>query len=315
MVKKELAISIRAGLKGLIALSLLRQTRTVALVLFILASALSFAVTFKVIQSDMFWAIFDEDSPEGLYRQKVSYLADEIVRVKNYEKDLKTRTDILNTVLGELKGLQRATGQTLTRPKDSNHNRTRTSWRKRLGLGGKDEDISKADAYRESGKSTYMAMRRRGRADLIGQVDSHLALLQMLPIGSPTSGEVSSGFGIRRSPFSRSLQMHSGLDISADWGTLIYATAPGNVTFVGWDGAYGYSVIVDHGKGVQTRYAHLSKSFVSEGSKVARGAKIASVGATGRTTGSHLHYEVWMGGLPRDPMRLIELADALVKIM
>lgn len=121
----------------------------------------------------------------------------------------------------------------------------------------------------------------------------------------PAKGFVTSGFGRRRSPTAGASSMHKGLDISNRVGTPIRAPARGAVTFAGPDGAYGISITLDHGNGMVTRYAHLSKALVSVGAYVQRGDVIGLLGNTGRSTGPHLHYEVVVNGTPVDPMRYI----------
>lgn len=100
---------------------------------------------------------------------------------------------------------------------------------------------------------------------------------------------------------------HKGIDLATDKGTSIYAVSSGTVSFSGWDGAYGYSVIIDHGNGLQTRYAHASSLFVSYGEKVSQGDVIAAVGRTGSATGNHLHFEVMVNGTRVNPAPYIGL--------
>lgn len=122
----------------------------------------------------------------------------------------------------------------------------------------------------------------------------------------PTEGYISSGFGQRRwHPILHRVRPHDGLDIAAARGTPIVATAEGRVRYVGRKGGYGRTVEVDHGHGIVTRYAHTSKTLVQWGDTVQRGDKIAEVGDTGLTTSSHLHYEVLVKGVPKDPRTYI----------
>jgi len=130
-------------------------------------------------------------------------------------------------------------------------------------------------------------------------------LLAATPSIWPTEGYISSTFGMRPSPFTGQPTFHAGVDISARVGTPVIAPAKGIVTFAGWDGAYGYCLILNHGNAINTRYAHLQKLVVKEGQTINRGDLIAYVGATGRTTGPHLHYEVRVGGVLINPMRYI----------
>jgi len=121
----------------------------------------------------------------------------------------------------------------------------------------------------------------------------------------PVRGVVTSGFGRRRTPLLGATTMHRGIDISSRIGTPVRAPARGAVTFAGRDGAYGISITLDHGNGIVTRYAHLSRALVNVNDYVQRGDVIGEVGNTGRSTGPHLHYEIILNGTPVDPMRFI----------
>lgn len=121
----------------------------------------------------------------------------------------------------------------------------------------------------------------------------------------PVRGYLSSGFGTRRNPFTGQVSSHNGLDIATKTGTPIQAPARGKVIFSARDGAYGLCIIIDHGGGVTTRYAHMNSLAVEVGESVQRGDIIGAVGSTGRSTGPHLHYEVRSNGVYVDPMRYI----------
>jgi len=121
----------------------------------------------------------------------------------------------------------------------------------------------------------------------------------------PTKGWVTSSFGYRTSPFTGRRQFHSGLDIAADFGTTIFAPARGRVAFVGRKGPLGNAVILDHGFGTKTTYGHAAETFVKTGQEVERGARIAAVGSTGRSTGPHLHYGVSINGKSVNPSNYI----------
>ena len=112
----------------------------------------------------------------------------------------------------------------------------------------------------------------------------------------PRVAAVSSSFGAQRGR-----SWHQGIDLSAPKGTPVWATADGRVVMAERDGAYGRTVLVDHGNGYATRYAHLKRIKVSPGERVRRGDTLGTVGASGRASGSHLHYEVRRGGTPVDP--------------
>lgn len=120
---------------------------------------------------------------------------------------------------------------------------------------------------------------------------------------------ITSGFGVRSDPFRRTAAMHAGIDLAAPTGTAVYATADGTVDRAEWSGGYGNCVEIDHGKGLQTRFGHLSRILVHAGQIVHRGDLIALVGSTGRSTGPHLHYEVRMDGHAVNPMPYLMASD------
>lgn len=121
----------------------------------------------------------------------------------------------------------------------------------------------------------------------------------------PVNGRLMSRFGAREDPFHGGQAFHAGVDISAPTGTAVRATADGIVTVAEWAGAYGRLIVVDHGRGVHTYYAHLSRIDVLSGQEVRRGEIIGAVGASGRVTSPHLHYEVRMRGTPVNPYNFL----------
>jgi len=122
----------------------------------------------------------------------------------------------------------------------------------------------------------------------------------------------TSNFGIRSDPFQGNARMHAGVDIPGPVGTPIYATADGIVSHADRQGGYGNLVEINHGKGIATRYGHLSRILVSDGARVTRGQLIALMGSTGRSTGPHLHYEVRMDGHAVNPVPFLTTADYLL---
>jgi murein DD-endopeptidase MepM/ murein hydrolase activator NlpD len=136
-------------------------------------------------------------------------------------------------------------------------------------------------------------------------VDKRNALADATPSIWPAHGWLSSTMGFRTDPMNGGRDYHSGLDIAGDRGQPVYATAAGTVTQAGYQGAYGNLIVLDHGFGLQTRYGHLSGFSVKKGERVKRGDVIGRLGATGRATGTHLHYEVLANGKLLNPLRLL----------
>jgi murein DD-endopeptidase MepM/ murein hydrolase activator NlpD len=143
------------------------------------------------------------------------------------------------------------------------------------------------------------------------QVDWLLRLARLLeatPVSVPLAGgyQVESGFGRRSDPIRNRAAMHTGIDLSDDHGTPVRATAPGKVTVAGWENGYGRVVEIDHGFGLRTRYAHLSSIAVEVDQQVGRFSKLGGMGSSGRSTGTHLHYEVLLHGQHMDPARFMQ---------
>jgi murein DD-endopeptidase MepM/ murein hydrolase activator NlpD len=136
-------------------------------------------------------------------------------------------------------------------------------------------------------------------------VEKRNALADATPSIWPAHGWLTSRMGPRTDPVTGGADYHNGLDIAGDKGQPVYVTAAGVVTQVGYQGAYGNLIVVDHGFGLETRYGHLSSFNVQKGAHVKRGEMIGRLGATGRTTGNHLHYEVMANGRLLNPLQLL----------
>ena len=141
-------------------------------------------------------------------------------------------------------------------------------------------------------------------------------LLQTVPVRFPVPrrSEITSGFGARADPFFHQLALHSGVDFRGAPGELVRATAAGRITNASSQGGYGLMVEIDHGKGLVTRYGHLSAIETSVGDIVQPGDVIGRVGTTGRSTGPHLHYEVRASGEATDPMRYLRAGEELEEL-
>lgn len=139
--------------------------------------------------------------------------------------------------------------------------------------------------------------------------------LVAIPTAQPTAGTpVTSSYGVRSDPFTGDAAFHAGLDFIGTYGQPIMATAPGRVMFVGQRAGYGNVVEIDHGHDLITRYAHLSSFAVRPGQDVERGVRIAGMGSTGRSTGTHLHFEVRLRGAPLNPRRFFAVAQEIADV-
>ena len=148
-------------------------------------------------------------------------------------------------------------------------------------------------------------LRRESQEEIQGILNDQRSLLAAKPGGWPVKGWLTSSFGMRRDPFNGRRKMHEGLDIAARTGTSVTATADGIVSSVKTEPGYGKVVILDHGYGYRTIYGHNSKYYVKVGQRVRRGERIAAVGNTGRSTGSHVHYEIRLNGVPVNPRKYL----------
>ena len=171
-------------------------------------------------------------------------------------------------------------------------------------VDGKNSPIAKADPqYR----ALFLSWKRLDRF----QAQDTVAVPSQRPV---TQFNVSSGFGVRSDPFRGGAAMHAGVDMMGAYGTPIYATADGYVGRAGWTGGYGNLVELEHGKGIETRYGHLSAILVHPGQQVRRGDLIARMGSTGRSTGTHLHYEVRIDGHAVNPIPFLQASDYIVQV-
>lgn len=183
---------------------------------------------------------------------------------------------------------------------------------KMLAIGGPSAaDLAPKTVISTAPESTFGILR-----DLLGSLASRLesvksrietqqAQARAVPSIWPLVGRYSSPFGNRTDPFTGEVDFHPGMDISADQGVPVHATADGVVESAAYDGSYGNAILLSHGFGISTRYGHLSQFAVRPGQSVKRGDVIGYVGATGRVTGAHLHYEVLLGGQRINPLTLL----------
>ena len=135
-----------------------------------------------------------------------------------------------------------------------------------------------------------------------------------VPLASPIEKYyITSSYGYRKDPYTKRRAFHKGIDLGAAWGSDILATASGKISFIGNYGSYGKSIFIDHGNGIQTRYAHLSKISVKKGELVDLGDIIGKIGNTGRSTGKHLHYEIKVNDKARNPYPFLKIGKNVFK--
>lgn len=157
----------------------------------------------------------------------------------------------------------------------------------------------------------------------VRELDEALSRLESLkkaalatPIYNPAQGvAISSSFGVRRDPLLGTPAMHAGIDFRVSYGGTVHAAGAGTVISAGWNGGYGRMVEIEHGDGMTTRYAHLSKITVKTGDRLERGAIVGKAGSSGRSTGPHLHYEVRRNGTAIDPLRFIKAGKKIAQLL
>jgi murein DD-endopeptidase MepM/ murein hydrolase activator NlpD len=226
-------------------------------------------------------------------------LTEQTIRVAHIgesENLLMARTEgALGQGVGNLRNVMRSTG---INP---------DSFARKLGEGGPEIPL---DQVRIEGisdpKFTHAYLSAAARLD---QLNSLSAAMEHVPLSMPVSTasfDKSSGFGARIDPFTGRYAFHPGIDFAGPWGSVVHATAPGTVVFAGNRGGYGNMVEIDHGYGIHTRYGHLSRISVRVGSQIGKGANLGRVGSTGRSTGPHVHYEVWYDDVVKNPNNFIE---------
>ena len=179
-----------------------------------------------------------------------------------------------------------------------------------VGIGGpaRQDDVSREFGeiqQRIDEVRRQIDLRRESQEEIQGILNDQRSLLAAKPVGWPVKGWLTSSFGMRRDPFNGRRKMHEGLDIASRTGTPVIATADGIVSSVKTEPGYGKVVTIDHGYGYRTIYGHNSKIFAKVGQRVRRGDRIAAVGNTGRSTGSHVHYEVRLNGVPVNPHKYL----------
>jgi murein DD-endopeptidase MepM/ murein hydrolase activator NlpD len=279
----------------------------------------SLALVFLAASLSLVWVVRDylsikRDLP------RLSSLQDENTLQKQQINSLAGKVEAINQKMAELKEFDRKVKAMVSMdPSKGSGIETAGEPQQFIGIGGSDSSLGGSNSPSEKGHKKLVRIMYRSldnldsdisvqkdeKAELIRLLDRQKSILSSTPSVWPARGWVSSGFGYRLSPFTTEKELHRGLDICSRKGAPVIAPADGVVAYADWDPGYGKTVIINHGYGLNTMYAHLDKVHVKKGQVVKRHQEIAQVGDSGRTTGCHLHYEVHLNGVPVNPLRYI----------
>ncbi len=247
---------------------------------------------------------------EFIYRTKLTRLKNDNFELVETIQSMENRLDTVNLQIKSLFNKDKALRTYADIPEIDQDIR-------KLGIGGKIiHKTTKLDKFipndtllisnisrKLSQLERNLELEKLSYKEIYDAVKNNKELIESTPSIRPVvGGYISSNFGYRSDPFTKKTRYHDGLDISAQKGSPVFATADGVVGKCSSSrGGYGNLVTIDHGYGFSTRYAHLKKYFVKPGQQITRGQKIGEVGNTGRSTGTHLHYEVRKFGIPKNP--------------
>ncbi|MDR2337214.1 MAG: M23 family metallopeptidase [Deltaproteobacteria bacterium] len=289
----------------------------VIIFLFLIPTAI---ISYKTINKGIVRDIFLDVNPYLVHKEEVLKLADKSKRVTEYETKIKSKALELSQVVQQakdnsLKSHIVPSTELQSKPK---------SWREKLGLnsgsGGGEDSPAKIKNMLNSENSkpattNNPSSKPLNEHEVTSLIDSITRDILELPIGTPVQGLVTSGYGLRKSPFHKGkTQLHLAIDIATSTGTEIIATAPGKIKQTGFSNTLGLFIVIEHANGILTRYGHLSKIKTIVGKNVKRNQIIGEVGSTGRSTGPHVHYEIYMNGKRVNPIYLIRLANEIEDI-
>ena len=244
-----------------------------------------------------------------LYQTRLEEIKKESHELTDFVGTLQNQVDKMKAELNELEDKDRALRTYASLPKIDKDIR-------RLGIGGSSSgrltkldkimpDITKKISGLELDIDELIRevrLEKESYDNIYDAVKSNSEKMKSIPSIRPVEGGyLNTGFGMRKDPFTREERFHYGLDISAIRGSLVFAAADGKVVYAGYKGSFGRTIKINHGYGYQSLYAHLNRILIKSGTEVKRGDLIAEVGSTGRSTASHLHYEVHYYGKAQDP--------------
>ena len=251
-------------------------------------------------------------------KQKVRGLKTEKARAKEYKKSVEERLKKLTEVLHTAKnlGMFHEVEQVALTVTDKNNVGGLGGFETTCAVAGKSgclKEVSNWDYKSE--KAVLKFPNEDGSSSSVELLEKYVKAIRSIPLAHPAIGKITSPFGARKSPFGNTWKIHHGIDISLKSGTPVRVTADGEVIEAKYNRDYGYYIDVRHSKHVTTRYAHLSKTLVKKGDFVNVQSVIALSGSTGRSTGPHLHYEVRVDNVSKNPMPLFSLGEELVSAL
>lgn len=266
----------------------------------------------EMLQSDLKGKTRQFDQEMAGKNKTIEQLQSEVIRLSEQAKEVKTKIDEVKKLEEDLRSItggELRAGTAAAVPSNSDSSGALHA-SEGLGLGGEMIPVRTEDIVKLSEQTLAQF---DGLTEQMSELQVHLAqkreevlqkqqLLRITPdIWPVDSRTVTSTFGYRKDPFTFQLSFHSGLDIAERENTKVKVTADGVVVSTGYDSSRGNNILVDHSNGIKTWYMHLNKILVSRGDKVKKGDYIGLVGSTGRSTGTHLHYEVLKQGQSVDP--------------
>ena len=232
-----------------------------------------------------------------LMRMKMQSISDELERGRKYLK----LTQDTDTQMRQMLGMAGGKSAAADKEQQAKQQQADDRANKLFGVGLKELDTDEFEKYIDDLQDTAQT-RLASFQEIAWYYANQVEGNASTPSIRPSSARISSGFGYRRDPFGRPTgRMHKGIDFAGKPDSPILATANGVVRHTGWVNGYGQAVLIDHGLGYSTLYAHATGIKVKEGDVVKRGQQIAFMGTTGKSTGTHLHYEVWKDGQPVNP--------------
>ncbi len=257
-----------------------------------------------------------QQSFDGQERQLVDQITlknNELEQLQNNLIDLSQQADEFKVKLEEIKKLEHVIqlmSETDGTSKKSGALPSGMASRPNPDVGGAEVPVTSQEV------TTLVSSTKQDLTSLVGEINTVLVNLnasevklkeaEQLRTITPTlwptvTHSITSGFGLRKDPFTLKPSMHAGIDLDGELNDAVYVTAAGKVIEAGYDDEHGNHIIVDHTRGLQTEYMHLNKMLVKRGESVTKGQQIGLMGTTGRSTGTHLHYEVHKNGVQIDP--------------